>query len=397
MYTCGIDVGKRQHVAIVLGPDGETAVSDWVVQNNRDGFDELVRRLLPFKGGLLVGLEATGHYWLSVYETLSRNGFEVIVLNPMQIHAFRKTGIRKRKTDRLDASWIADFVRVARVTSRPANVPALQQLKELSRFRHHLTQQIGDLKRKIISVLDRVFPEYETLFSDVFLASSRKLLAEAVTPDDFIDLDLGELAELLRSASRGRFGLSQAEALQSAARRSVGVSFLTDAVHVEMTCMLAQIDLLEQQQAEVDRVLEQLMAQIPQHITSITGIGPVTGASILAEIGDVRRFDASDKLVAYAGIDATVFQTGQFKGDQAHMSKRGSPYLRNALWQAATSAIRRDPEIQAYYAKKRAEGKHHNVVMGAVCNKLLNRIYIILKENRPYVIRNSPTLDLDAA
>jgi transposase len=213
------------------------------------------------------------------------------------------------------------------------------------------------------------------------------LLKEAVSAQEIADFDLAELSDLLRQASRGRFGQPKAEAIQNAARQSVGVGFLVDAVRVQMHCLLQQIDLLQEQVAQLDHALAELMDQIPQHITSIPGIGLATGAVILGEIGDVHRFDSVDKLVAYAGIDPAVYQTGQFQASQVHMSKRGSPYLRHALWLAATVAVQHDPELQAFYEAKRQEGKHHGTVIGAVCRKLLARIYIILTEQRPYVIR----------
>jgi transposase len=254
-------------------------------------------------------------------------------------------------------------------------------------YRIILTLPIGDCKRKTLSVLDRVFPEYETVFSDVFLRSSRQLLAEAVSAQDFADFDLGELTQRLQSASRGHFGQEKAESIQQLARQSVGINFLADAVRVEMRCLIEQIELLETQRCLLDEKLADLMDQIPQHITSIPGVGPVTGAAILAEIGDVQRFETPEQLVAYAGVDAAVYQTGQFEAKEIHMSKRGSPYLRHALWQAAFAASRLDPELQAYYQRKREEGKDHGVALGAICRKLLNRIYVILKEQRPYMVR----------
>jgi len=207
----------------------------------------------------------------------------------------------------------------------------LLQLRELTRFRFRLSEQIGDVKRKLLSILDRVFPEYERLFSSVVLQALRALLQEAVSAHEFADFDLQELSALLSQASHGRFGQEKAEALQQQARQSVGVTFLADAARIEMGCLLAQIDLLDGQRTQLDQAIAERMQQIPQYITSIPGIGPATGAAILAEIGDIQRFETLDKLVAYAGIDATVYQTGQFQASEAHMSKRGSPYLRQAL------------------------------------------------------------------
>ena len=387
MLFCGIDVAKRKHVALCLDDAGQVVKPAFSVANDRAGFEHLLQQLAALPGPVTVGLEATGHYWLALYETLITHGYEVIVLNPLQVHAYRRSGLRKRKTDASDAFWIADFIRIGNVPASERHTPVMLQLRELTRFRYRLSETIGDSKRKVLNVLDRVFPEYETLFSNVFLKSSRRLLAEAVTAQEFADFDLEELTHLLRTASRGHFGQEKAETLQRLARQSIGVHFLTDAVRIEMRCLLEQIELLETQRQQVDEALTALMTQIPQHITTIPGISLATGATILAEIRDVQRFESVEKLVAYAGIDATVYQTGQFTAEHAHMSKRGSPYLRHALWQAANVAIRHDSELQAFYQRKRAEGKHHGTALGAACRKLLARIYVILKENRPYVIR----------
>jgi transposase len=388
MLFCGIDVAKHKHAVLVLDDSGQIVESAFSIDNSRAGFEQLAAALTALPDPVTVGLEATGHYWLALYEDLAQQGYPVTVINPLQVAAYRRSGIRKTKTDSTDAFWIADFLRIANLRPTDQGLPVFLQLRELSRFRFWLTDQIGDCKRKILCILDRVFPEYETLFSSVFLKSSRALLKEAVSAQEIADFDLAELSELLRNASRGRFGRPKAEAVQNAARQSVGVNFLVDAVRVQMQCLLQQIDLLQQQVAQLDAALAELMHQIPQYITSIPGIGPVTGAAILGEIGDIHRFDSVEKLVAYAGIDPTVYQTGQFQASDAHMSKRGSPYLRHALWLAATVAVRFDPELQAYYDTKRKEGKHHGTVIGAVCRKLLARILVILKEQRPYVIRD---------
>jgi transposase len=389
MFYCGIDVAKRKHAVVVLDDHGQTHRPVFTIQNTRDGLDFLVEALQRLGDEVMVGLEATGHYWLSLYDVLTRQGCAVVVINPLQIAAYRKSGVRKVKNDRTDSVWIADFVRVANLPASSRDIPALLQLRELSRFRYWLSEQIGDCKRKLITILDRVFPEYESLFSSVFVQSSRALLQEAVSAQEFADFDLQELTELLARNSRGRFGAEKAKQLQEQARQSIGVGFLADAAQVELRCLLAQIELLEEQQDEVEQAQAELMQAIPQHILTIPGIGLPTGAAILAEIGDIARFESADKLVAYAGIDATVHQSGQFQATETHMSKRGSPYLRLALWQAASMSIQHNEELKAYYEKKRAEGKAHGTALGAVCRKLLVRVFVILKENRVYEDRRA--------
>lgn len=387
-YFCGIDVAKRKHVALLLDSAGQRVKPAFTVTNCRDGFTLLVEQLRALPGPATVALEATGHYWLALYETLTAAGYAVVVLNPLQVHAYQRSGIGKCKNDRSDAFWIADFVRISHAQPTPASLPTLLQLRELARFRYGLASQVGDCKRKIVGVLDGVFPEYETVFSNVFIASSRRLLREAVTAQEFADFDLSELSRLLQKVSRGQLGIDRAQALQRAAQQSVGVSFLSQAVHTEIGCLLQQLELLEAQCKELDAALEALMAKLPQYrnLSTIPGLGLVTSAMILAEIGDVSRFGSLEKLVAYAGIDASVHQSGEFEAQHMHMSKRGSPHLRQALWQAASMAIRYEPELQAFYERKCAEGKHHGTVLGAVCRKLLARIYIVLKEQRPYSV-----------
>jgi transposase len=386
MYYCGIDVAKHKHAVAVLDEQGGVQKPAFTTENTHAGMHTLLEVLKPLGDEVCIGLEATGHYWLSLYDVLTRHGYSVVVLNPLQISAYRRSGVRKVKNDKTDAVWIADFLRISNTPAAARDIPTLLQLRELTRFRFWLTDQIGDCKRKLLTILDRVFPEYESLFSSVFVQSSRAMLQEAVTAQDFVNFDVQELTDLLTRTSRRRFGAEKAQLIQETARRSIGIGFLADAVHVEMRCLLAQIELLEEQQQEVDKTLDTLMTSIPQHITTIPGIALPTGAAILAEIGDVSRFESEDKLVAYAGIDATVHQSGQFNAGKMHMSKRGSPYLRLALWQAASMAIRHNDELKLYYQKKRSEGKAHGTAVGAVCRKLLIRIYVILKENRPYIV-----------
>ena len=388
MLYIGIDIAKRSHTALALQDDRQRVWADFEFANDRDGFESLQARIAAADGQVLVGLEATSIYWLPLFTFLTEHDVEVVVFNPLQIHAYRKSGIRKRKDDRIDAFWIADFMRVGNQQSARQFAPDLMQLRELTRFRSGLTNQIGSVKKQVIGILDRIFPEYETLFSSIFIQTSRQLLTEAVTPADFAELDLSELVILLQSASRGRFGEDKAAQIQTVAARSVGIAFLADALRVQMRCLLAQLELLEEQRIILDDEIKHFMSQIEQHITSIPGIGPVTGAVIIAEIADINRFDSPAKLVAFAGIDPAVYQSGNFQATHTRMSKRGSPYLRHALWQAASSSVRFDPQLKAYYQKRRAEGKHHNVILGAVSRRLLNRIFVILKENRPYEIRN---------
>lgn len=355
--------------------------------NTAGGVATLSDRLRRLEQPVSIALEATGHYWLALHQRLTREGFPVQVVNPIQTEAYRRTTVRKVKSDRRDSWIIADFHRIGRV--RPGYVPDVTtiQLRELTRFRFKLVDQVGDAKRKALTILDRVFPEYERLFSDVFIATSRQLLRTATSAEEFASFDLEELTELLRRSSRGRFGREKAQVIQMAARNSLGLSSLGPVAALELRCLLDQIEFLEKQIAQVEAAIEELMATQEQYLTTIKGIGAVLAATILAEIGDIGRFSRLESLVAYAGIDPAVYSSGEFTGTQAKLSKRGSPYLRRALWLAATSARRFNPDLHEYFERKTRSGKPYGVVMSAISRKLLARIYVVLKENRPYEVR----------
>ena len=159
MFYCGIDIAKRKHAVALLDEHGHSHKAVFTIENNQSGMETLLAELKPL-GEVRIGLEATGHYWLVLYDVLTRNGYSVSVLNPMQIAAYRKSGLRKVKNDSTDAVWIADFLRISNAPPSIQEIPILMQLRELTRFRFWLSEQIGDCKRKLLTILDRVFPEY---------------------------------------------------------------------------------------------------------------------------------------------------------------------------------------------------------------------------------------------
>ena len=392
MLFVGIDIAKRRHAAMLMDEQGNTVVKPFFFNNDREGINKLLGYLQQHDQPIAIALESTSHYWLAVYDQLQKAGYSIHVFNPIQIRNFRRTDIRKRKNDRLDSIWIAEFLRINIGRIGNSHEPIHLQLKQLARFRLTLSDALGDAKRRITALLDMVFPEYEQFFSDLFIASSRALLTRALSPQEFASFDLEEMTQLIKTASRGYYGHKKAEEIQRVARDSIGVSFMVDVGRIQLNCLLAQLDFIEAQIAEVDAKLNQLVNDLPEnHLTSIPGIGPTAAAIFLGEIGNVERFDNADQLVAYAGIDPSVFASGEFEGTRAHMSKRGSSYLRRALWLSSTMVRMKDPEIRAFYKKKRAEGKHYGTAMGAVCRKLMVRIYVILKQKRPYEIRQIPS------
>jgi transposase len=387
MYHIGIDVAKDYHDALGLDDGGQVVLPHFRFTNTRPGVDELIKRLACLSGPVRLAMESTGHYWIALYEALVDQGYTVVVFNPLQIKAYRQVGIRKTKTDRVDCYYIADFLRVQLLTPLFVPSPTHRQLRHLARFRFALVDRAGSLRRRAHMVMDQVFPEYPALFARPFDTTSRQLLRHAVTAEEFVAWPEAELTMAIRKASRGRLGQEKAQAIHTAAQTSLGVHSLGQVAKLEMSWLLDQMDLLDQQVDSLDATLTELMAGEEQYLTTIPGISTVLAATILGEIGDIQRFPSLPPLIAFAGFDPSIHQSGHFLATQSRLSKRGSPYLRRAIWLAAMTARRFNPDLAAFYQRKRDQGKHHNVVMSAVCHRLLARIYAILKEQRPFEIR----------
>lgn len=387
MYYCGIDIAKHKHEATVIDKTGKALLDSISFSNSTEGCEKLLalfERLSIAKDELLIGMEATGHYWLSVYGYLLEHGFEVKVINPIQSEAFRKMYIRQTKNDSKDSFIIAQIMRFGQFSATSLSDEVIIAMRQLSRYRLALVDSCGDCKRRVIALLDQVFPEYGALFSDTFGAASKEVLSQYPTPEDLLSISTETLSDLLDEASHGRLGQEKAEQLKSAAAHSFGVSFAKDAFAFQIRQLIEQLEFLEGQIAELEEQISSLLKQTGSYITTIPGIGDTLGAIILGEIGDICRFDAPNKLVAFAGLDVRVTQSGEFTGTRQKISKRGSPYLRRAIWLAASRAAFCDPVLSPYYQALRARGKHHLTAIGAVSRKLCNSIYAILKENRPW-------------
>ena len=390
MFYLGIDIAKNTHVASLIDEKGKNIFKGFSFSNSTDGGKSLLQIIQKYTdfSNVIIGMEATGHYWLSVYSFLYDYNFHSIhVINPIQTDGWRKgTEIRKRKNDIIDSILIADLIRYGDFVETTLSNEDLFALRNICRMRNYLVQSAGDLKRKIICVLDQVFPEYQSIFSNIFGTTSKQLLLDFSSPADFEELSVDVLTETLETLSRKKIGQNTAEKLINSAKNSFGVTFSIESFTFQLKLLIEQVQFIEGQIKDCENKIKELMEKINSPITTIPGIGTVLGATIISEFGEISRFDKPSKLIAFAGIDATVSQSGEFEGTHNVMSKRGSPYLRKALFQAALVASNTDPVLKAYYQKKRAEGKHHKTCIGAVARKLCNIIYAVLKNNKPYEV-----------
>lgn len=389
MFFVGIDIAKNSHEVAVINSNGDIVVKPFKFKNSLPGFEKLLSALNSLSSDLSVfefGMEATGHYWLNLYTKLIDLNLSVHVINPVQSDALRGLYIRQTKNDAKDAFIIAELLRFGRYTETSLTDSELISLRELTRQRFYLIDCVSDAKRKTISFIDKIFPEYQNVFSDTFGSTSVELLQTYTSPDVIADLDTELFSAFLKSVSRGRFGKDKAEELQSIAKNSFGSFLFVDSASLAIRQFIQQIKLLEEQIRELDNFIEEKLSAFNTQLTSIVGVGTTLAASFLAEIGDINRFDSPEKLAAFSGIDPSVKQSGEFNGTRCKMSKRGSPYLRRAFWLASVSGIRFNPALKAIYDKKRSQGKAHAVALSVVMRKLCNIVFAVLKSGSPYKI-----------
>lgn len=388
-YFLGIDIAKTNHVASLIDNNGNVVIRAIKFTNSNDGFNKLLSTIQDKLGCLSnidVAMEATGHYWLSLYSALTDSNFNVSVFNPYQIKSFRGAyNNRKQKNDVIDSIIIADYLRI--FGSKESKLPEenLLSLKQLTRFRSNTVKNVSSLKVQVIGLLDKVFPEYKKLFCDTFGTTSKQLLLNCPTPDDILNISTTKLANLLSKHSKGRLDKVTALHIKDVAKESFGIKFTIDACSFEIKQLINQIIFLESQIDEVSEEIKAIYNKLDSHLFSVPGVGVNLAPVILAEIGNIHNFDKPSKLIAFAGIEPSENQSGNKLSSNEKTSKRGSPYLRHAIYTASLVAISNEPTLKSYYDKKLSEGKHHFVALAGISRKLLTIIYYILKEDRDYI------------
>jgi transposase len=386
MFYLGIDIAKVNHVASLIAKDGSILVKAIKFTNSNEGLQKLIDSISDYdQSQIYCAMEATGIYWLSLFSALTDKGFNVSVFNPYQIKSFRGAYTnRKQKNDVIDSILIANFLSFNGIEHASLPNDDLLALKNLTRYRRNLVDNISKAKTQVTGILDKVFPEYSDLFSDIFGEASKQILLNCPTPNEVINFNTRKLANLLKKASRGYHSTNKVREVKNLAKNSFGIKFTGDACSFEIKQLVNQIIFLENQVNELEVKIKDIYSKLDNHLQSIPGIGEVTAPIILAEIGDINNFSSPSKLTAFAGIDPSENQSGNKKSSNEKTSKRGSPYLRHALFTIAMVASNNDPVMHDYYIKKRAEGKHHYVALTGIERKLLGIIFHVLKENRDY-------------
>ena len=387
VVSVGIDVSKEKHDCFIVSSEGEVLADVFTIPNTMEGFNFLLQKIRECttpQDKIKAGLEATGHYSYNLLGFLLDNGLATYVLNPLRTNLYRKSlSLRKAKTDRVDVRTIA-FMLLSDAGLKPYTNTAYhnEELKSLTRYRFDKVKKRAKLKSSISRLVCILFPELEKLVPSLHMASVYALLEECPGAKQIAAVHLTRLKALLETASKGRYKRDMALEIQDATRNSIGSRMPAKSLELQHTIRL--IRELDTEIAEIEAQIQSLMDEMDSPITTIPRLGFRMAAMILAEVGDFTRFDSPDKLLAYAGMSPSTYQSGQLKNCYPHMEKRGSRYLRYALYNATKYVCHWDPTFAAYLAKKRAEGKHYNVAISHAAKKLVRLIFAMEKSQRPY-------------
>jgi transposase len=391
MILVGIDVASKKHDIVITNHLGEVYHKHFTIENSRSGYKKLLSEILLAKeffkdSNVRIGLESTGHYSRNILHFLILEGYNVMFINPLLTNMDRKaSSVRKTKTDAIDAKAICMFLIRNQNDFKPYTLSSyhIDELKILVRQRKSLKKQSNRTSNQLKAYIDQAFPEYHKIFKKTLSKASLSVLSSYASLSELKRVRINTLTELLKKSSKGRHGLTKAELLKSLVKDSVGID--SESLSLSIKQSVQTIRNIEFQVSQINALLEHHITESKTTLLSIPGIGIQTGAIILAEIGDINRFKSDDALLAFAGLDPSVYQSGNYDGN-FKISKRGSSLLRWAIFQAAKITVLHDPVFNAYYLKKLSEGKHYFTVMGHVTKKLLRVIRSILKNHSVYTV-----------
>lgn len=386
MYIVGIDIGKNHHEASIVSPEGKQIGRSLRFATTHKGADSLMSFIFKNIGNspCVFGMEATGHYWYPIYSFLKAKGYTIYVINPIQSDSLRKMYIRQTKNDSIDSFLIAEVIRFGQFGTTSMADGNILAMRQLCRYRDSVISSRTEIKLRIGTIMEQIFPEYEKQFSSLWVSTSMGILEKYLTPENIENAPIDELFEIIKDKSHNRLTRAKAISIKEAAADTFGIKIAQDAFSFQLKQLIDRMNFLDKQIEALDCQILEYYEKFDCYLHTIPGIGIIGAATILAEIGDISRFKNSSSLIAFAGIDPTVRQSGEFNSTHNHMSKRGSPYLRHAIFLAATTCSFHNSPLNAYYKKKRDQGKHHLTATGAVARKLTSVIYAVLRDSKPY-------------
>lgn len=385
MFLLGIDIAKLNHVASCIDSStNEVIFSNFKFKNDFKGFSALLDKIksLDVKN-LIIGLESTSHYGENLINFLFKQHFKVALINPLQTSHLRKANIRDAKNDRLDSLNIARSLIFSKLNFVSEKNIDCFSLKKLTRFRSNLIKQRSKAKIQLTSLLDLLFPELQYLFkSKIHSKTIYTLLKKYPSADEIAALKDDEISNLLYASSKGHFKREKSIELKSLAKTTVGIKDTSVSLHVIQ--LIELIELFDRQIKDIVTKITDTVNKLDTKLLSVPGINIIACAIILGETNNFDNFSNATKLLAFAGLDPKIRQSGNFSTTSCRMSKKGSPYLRYALIFTAWNAVRHSEKFNKYYCLKRSQSKSHYNALGHVAHKLVRVIFTLIKKDISY-------------
>jgi transposase len=390
MIIVGIDVASEKHDYFMLRKEtGEYFSSSAItIPNNETGYKKLHKDIQSFcraagDSKVRIGLESTGIYHANIIAFLLEQNYETMMINPILTNMARKASkVHTPKNDNLDAQVICKYL-VDNESKFAPYTPTLyhiQSLKSLSRKRFFIAEDLRKAKLTVNNLVQLIFPEFKTLFSDIYCESALSVLKAYSSPQKLARAHIAKVASLLHGGCR-----CNAEQLIEAAKHTVGLK--NEHYSFELLDAIKELEHIRCRIDSYDAQIKRYVDEICPNLLSIPGVGYTTAGLIVGEIGDVNRFHSADSLVSFSGLDCTVHESGKYKSQHSIPSKKGSKYLRYALFQVSRGIWQWDPVFREYYDKKASEGKHYYVILGHIQKKVTRVIYSLMKSGKNYVTR----------
>ena len=388
MKLVGINIGKNSHFLCIMDKDtGELVVSPASFSNNKEGFDSLIQKLSSYsKDSILIGMEDTGHYHFALLKYLLDRHFTVALINPKTTDYTRKMQGGITKNDKLDTLTICDVLdtpkrkRQYRITK--VNSLDLYEQKQLTRHHHNLKEELNVYANRLQKCIDIVFPEFNSLFKSKYGIIYMNILKTFDGAENIANADIRTIRKCFEIKGRGKRISLTPEQLKECAKSSIGISSSAEVIQIKH--LVNQIELINEQIAEIDKKIEEFSIKNNSPILSIPGISHFSGTSILAELGEISNYSSARKIIKFAGVAPLHYESSQFAAQHTAITKKGSKYLRKTLYQIILPVININPVFKQYYQLKISQGKGHRCTQGHCVRKLLRVIYHLLSTGQQF-------------
>ena len=373
IYYVGIDISKYKHDFCIISNTGEVIVENSSFENNKKGFQSLLEQLKPYnKSDVHIAFEATGHYSMNLELFLIDKEFSFMKINPLIIKQFLKTrSLRRTKTDKTDALNIAEYLMSVPYKPNSLLLYHIYSLKSLCRTREQLIKERSKFAVLLTNELDKSFPELKPFFNNIISSTLLFILDKYKNPSH---IALMKDYDSIRCISRGKFTYAKFAKLKELAKNTVG--YHDDNTDLLISTYVSLYNYFNDKIVPIDKQISTIIKELNPSILSIPGIGEISAASIISEYGDISCFSSPAKMLAFAGLEPSINQSGTLESN-GKMVKHGSGHLRYVLMNTSLTLLKFNPIFYDFYLKKRSEGKPHRVALSHVCKKLVRLIYTL--------------------